>query len=465
MQLEGQGMYRDAAVLEEQAVGVDSLFTLAISELSYIHRKLGNDSVALYYHRRVLPLISRVTDKERFYILSVYYGPSFELDFSKAYESNQQLVVRYPNDAEGFAQLGWLAMYDGNVRAAIEAFQRALSLDSMPYYSGQIYSNWGYTLALAGDGKNAIDFFRRSKLIRPTYYSNDRYIAEAHWLNGELDSAEQTLRTMLPVAGAQERILAHMHLAPLYEFQGKLRAARAECTDAITACRRENRSSDEAYFHYLLGELAAESSQWDAYMDEMKQAQRLSRSPYFELPLIGASFARNGRLRASRRIVSDIGSAKSADPYFLKRRKDYVHLVNGEIMLQNRSPLEATDEFRSVERLHSGDPIFLLAQWGIARAAGLHGDTNAITLYRNLLQRRGEAVMAFVRSIRTSGFWTRQLWPDADFELGKFFLRTNDSALAEQHLRRCLEYWSHADADDQRALDAANILAQLTKSR
>ena len=283
-------------------------------------------------------------------------------------------------------------------------------------------------------------------------------------MSGELDSAEGTLRAILPITEAQEKIAALMDIVSLCYFEGKLQAARDMCRDAIGFCRKVDRPSDEAYFHYLLGELSAESSRQSTYSLEMKESERLCGSPLFELPLIAASYAQNGRPNESRRLLSRIASAVSSDPYFLKRRDDYIHLVRGEILLKSGPPVQAVREFQSVRRVHGGDPIFLLAQSGIARSADIQHDTIAAGLYMNLLERKGETVMACVRSIRTSGFWIRQLWPDAEFALGKLLFRNNDRANAGQHLRRCLRYWSRADGEDRRSREAATLLAQITKS-
>ncbi len=462
MRLEAQGNYHDAALLEEQAVSADPRFAMATSELSYDLRKLGRDSLALAYHDRVPSLVGRVSDRERSTILAVYYGPSFELDFPKAYSNIQQLVVRYPNNAEGFSILGWLAMYEGDTRAAIRSFQQSLALDSVTY-TGTIYNNWGYTLALAGDGEHALDFYKKSKAIRPAYYAIDVYMAEALWMRGLLDSAEEALRSVLQLTEGQQRISVSMQLASLCEFQGKLRSAQAECVEGLDLCKKYGRPMDEAYFHFLLAELAAASSQAGVYTREMTLAERLCSSPFFELPLIGQSFARNGRLVDARRIFDRILSTTSPDPYFRKRQKDFAHLVKGEILLQSQSPSEALGEFSNVERIHSGDPIFLLAQLGIARSHEVRGDTSAIVAYKSILEHRGEAVMAFVRSIRTGGFWTRQLWPEIDLALGKLLIRHHDRDRATQHLTDCLQCWHSADGSDEHAREATKILAQLTK--
>ncbi len=464
MVLEGQANFRDAAVLERKAVAVDSLFTMAISELSYLERKVGNDSAALFYHRRVLPLIDRVTDRERFLILGIYYGPSFELDFPKARESIRQLVVQYPNNAEGFSVLGWLEMYDGNSPAAIDAFKRSLALDSASFAS-TIFDNWGYALALAGDAVGAKKYYRQSKAMRPAYHSTDAYIAQAEWMAGELDSAETILRAILPAANPEQAVSSRMQLISLLEFQGRLKDAHDQCADAVEFCRRVHSPREEAYFHYLLGELAAESHDWKRYTREMNEGEKLSASPYFELPLIGASYARNSRLADARRILGEISSAVTPDPYFNKRRADYAHIINGEMNLRKELTSEASREFRAVERVHGGDPLFLLAQLGLARSADLQGDSTAPALYRNLLEHRGEAVMAFVRGIRTGGFWTRQLWPEAELAAGKLFARKQEVALAEEHLRNCIKLWGHADPGDSRMREASAILSQLTKDR
>jgi tetratricopeptide (TPR) repeat protein len=461
IRLQRLGEYQEAAYLEAEAIHEDSLFAMAVSELSYIHRKLGNDSLSLYYHRRSRALIDRATERERLYMSAIYYGPSFELDLPKAYEYAHQLVVRYPNDAEGFSLLGWLAMYDGNTGAAIDAFRRSLALDSVTY-AASVFNNWGYALAIGGDGARAREFYYRSSSLRPKYSAIDGYIAQSHWITEAPDSAARTLREALPHADGQEKLSRYMELASLCEFSGALARARDVCREAIDEARKMKRPGDEAYFHYLLGELAAELSDPDAYASEMKESANLSRSPFFELPLIGSSYARRGRFGDCERILSLIGSAKSDDPFFVKRRSEYISLVKGEGLLNRKSFDSASREFRSIQRLYGGDPVYLLAQWGAARCADSRHDSTAVNLYEKLLGMRGEVVMACIRNTRTSGFWIRQLWTDVDFALGKWYLARGDSDRAREHIRRSLTFTNDADTRDQRARDAKKILSQLT---
>ncbi|MBI4810118.1 MAG: tetratricopeptide repeat protein, partial [Ignavibacteriales bacterium] len=388
---EGQGKYQEAAILKEQAVAKDSLFTAAVSDLSYIHRKLGNDSLALYYHNRVLPLLNRVTDREKFYILSFYYGPSFELNYQKAFQNIQQLVLRYPNSAEGYATLGHLAMYVGDTKTAIEANQRSLEIDSV--YAGTVFNNMGYTYALSNNADEALKYYQKSKKIRPTYYAIDSYIAQSYWIKGQYDSVEQKLKSIFIVADLRRKILTYSQMASFYYFRGRLEDAAEQCKEAIKLCQTQRRTGDEAYFHFFLDEIEKARSNSSLYKIEMSAAERLSASPYPELPLIGASYALNGDIQSAENVIRKLNNLKSKDPYFMKRHQNFIDLVEGEIFHKQGLYEKAKKEFESVEKLHSADPYYLLAQKGIAQSWLHKSDSTAIRLFENILSRKGEIIM------------------------------------------------------------------------
>jgi serine/threonine protein kinase/tetratricopeptide (TPR) repeat protein len=346
--LQGMGKYREAAVLIQEAVEKDSLFTIAISALSYIYRKIGNDSFALHYHYKVLPLIDRVTDRERYLIMATYYGPSFEMDFQKAFKNLQQYVILYPNDSEGFAYMAHLAMFSGDLKTALEANEKALQLDST--FKGTIYNNTGFARALAGNANESIYFFKMSKAIRPEYFTIDTYLGQAYLIKQEPDSAEQVLKSVLEVGNPRLKLRAHMQLASLYYLQGRLEASRKECQLAIELCKETNQPADQAYFHYLQAQLAIEQGDGMTFRTEIELTERLCDSPFFEFALVGISYARNGYLKDARRIKSKIERATSLDPYFLKRKNDFIHIIQSEIYLATGEEAEAQKEFEAVQK-------------------------------------------------------------------------------------------------------------------
>ncbi|HAL55652.1 MAG TPA: hypothetical protein DCP63_04015 [Bacteroidetes bacterium] len=456
--LERQGKYAEAALLKEKAVILDSLFTIAVSDLSYIHRKLGNDSLALFYHNRVPSLIARVSDREKYYIMSMYYGPNFELDFQKTFQNVQQLVLQYPNSAEGFGLLGYNAMLTGDTKAALEANQRCLDLDSV--YAGTMYNNSGYALALAGRAGEALAQFRRSKQIRPTYHTIDMYVARTFLMAEEFDSAQAVLLGILPLAGPVQKMQAHGQLASLHHFRGRLVDASRECRKGLELSRSLGRRGDEAYFHFLLGEIAGDQGASLVFDQEMRLAAELSISPFIELPLVAGSLARNGRIERAEATLKLLGVARSGDPYFLRRRSELQHYARGEILLARNLTREAEREFQAVGEVHCGDPFYLLSQLGIARCAST--DSSAEERFMEILEKRGEVVMGVILSHRNYGLWASRLWPEASLELTKSQTARGKLSEAKTNVDRLMRIWQNADPSYHNA-QAARHLARLVK--
>jgi serine/threonine protein kinase/tetratricopeptide (TPR) repeat protein len=454
-----EGQYEQAAMMMEKSVALDSTFVMAISELAYAYRKTGNDSLAAVYHGRILPLVDRVTEPERLEILAMYYGPSFEIDFLKAYEQIHQLTVRYPNDAYAFATLGHLSMYAGNTRAALEANARAVAL--YPEYEKTCFNNSGFALALDGKPPEAMGWFRKAKALRPTYVAIDQYMALTHWMNEAYDSSETILRDAFSRSEGPQRNQIRVVLSSLDHFRGNLSSARKLCLDGVTECRALHQPGDEAYFHFLLAELAADGGKVGEYRTHIRTAAAMSASPFSDLPLVARSYARHGMTVEAERILQRMSSLRSFDPFFVRRREGFLNLVRGEILLAKGKYGEAQQLFDAVGKIQAGDPYYFLARKGSAECAARGGDTTAIALFDSILARRGEVMMGNLSSVRRTGFWTRWLWPEIHQDLARFCSTHGRTRIAERHLAACVGYWKDADASDLRAAEARLLLTQV----
>ncbi len=458
---EGDGNYERAAAFKGKAYLLDTLFTLAINDLSYIYRKLGNDSLALYYHKRIIPLLSRVTDRERLYILSIYYGPTFEFDIPKALQNIGQYVSLYPNDPLGYALLGWLSIYTGDIETTIEAGNKSIAIDTI--YAGTVYNNIGYALAQDGRSAEALQYFLKSKKIRPNYSAIDTYIAQLFLLEGKYDSAEYSMKSLLLKTESMAKVIAYSQLISLYYFEGRLNEARSLCNEAIDFSRKSNLIGNESYFHYMSGEIAADQQDYILYKHEMERAAEMSRSPFFEFPLIGVSYARHGMKSDAANILKKLLKFKSYDPYFIKFSGYFQHLIKGEILLYNNQYKKSTDEFLSVEKIQNADPYFLIAQRGIAECYIKQKDINAMNILNSLLAKNCESVMGELRASYCTGFWTRYLWPEVHLELGKLCIEQHKNEEAKYHLKECLNCWKNSDKGFKPAKEASNLLVKLQK--
>lgn len=458
-----EGQYAQCAVMMEKAVTIDSTFVMALSELAYAYRKIGKDSLAAVYHSRILPLVHRVTEPERLEILAMYYGPSFEIDFPKAYEQIHQLTIKYPTDAYAFATLGHLSMFAGNTQQALEANARAVAL--YPEYAKTCYNNSGFALALDGRPLEALGWFRKAKALRPTYISIDLYTALTHWMNEAFDSSAAILQNALSRVEGPQRNQVRVVLSSLDHFRGNLSSARRLCLDGVKECQNLDERGDEAYFHFLLGELAAAGGKMPEYRIQMGTAAALCTSPFSDLPLIARSYARHGMPAEADRILRRMISVRTYDPFFVRRRSGFLSLVRGEISLAEGKHGEAEQLFDAVEKIQAGEPYYFLARKGIADCAARRGDTTAIALYDSLLARRGEVMMGSLSSIRRTGFWTRWLWPEIHQDLGRFCSSHGRPGIAEAHLKASVGCWTGADASDLRVAEARSLLSRLQKRK
>jgi serine/threonine protein kinase/tetratricopeptide (TPR) repeat protein len=460
--LERQGKYQEAAILKGRAVELDSLFTMAVSDLSYIHRKLGNDSLALEFHRRVLPLIHRVTDREKFYILSVYYGPSFELDFQKAYESLQNLVVRYPNSPEGLPTLAHLAMFAGDFVRSVETGKQYLSLDSV--YAGPVFNNMGFALSLAGDPHQALDYYAKSKALRPSYHTIDIYRARAWWCAERFDSSEVILRHVLNVGDDATRLQALLNLASFCHFRGRFSEARRYCQEGLWLSHTLKRTKEETWFLYLLGELSFDFGDVPDYHRLMEQALGLSTSPFLEYLFVGSSFARKGFVEKAAGIVRRFNRLNSIDPYFLKRKDDFRNFILAELDLERGLVEDALQKFHSIRKIHAGDPLYFLAQARIAEGFFRVSDSSWAAVSQSILRHRGEVVTGVFISLRSNGFWITELWPGLHAEMGLRYATIGRNEQALYHLKQAAEAWSEADDSHQKARVVRLMLDRLSAS-
>ena len=154
---------------------------------------------------------------------------------------------------------------------------------------------------------------------------------------------------------------------------------------------------------------------------------------------------------------------KSADPYYVRRRNDFFHLVQGEVFLSRKFVDRAKAEFEMVEKVHCGDPVYFLAQQGIARCMARVSDSLGIISFTHLLEHRGELIMGPLLTYPVTGSWTSSIWPESHLELAKLYLHRGKRSEAESHLTAALRLWRDADPSFRKAREAKELITKLQK--
>jgi len=456
---EAQGKYAEAIQLKEQAVEIDSIFTMAISSLSYNYLKIGNYQKAMAYHSRVLPLIDNVTERERYSILTLYYGPYFEGDYTKAFYYAQQRIQQYPNDAVGHANLGHLAMMAGDFETAILSNSNAVKLDS--FLAGTCYNNSGYTFALNNQPDSARVYFKKSKKIRPEYHVIDLFIAQTFWIENKLDSAQFYFEMVIKKSNNVTKTRALTQLAALHHFQGQLQNAYEQCVEGIKICQIDGRTEDEAYFHYLQAIIANNRNDQTNFNRSIGQAIKMSPSPFFEVGLGSAIIAESGQIDRALNYFKELKLGGYLDPIFSQWYPDLENYISGIIAKIKTEPQEAITYFKKIQKRYSGDPIYWLAQKEIVQNKIALEDTTVLTDYKNIRDHHGEIIVSSLPSIRKGGLWTSALLSELPLEFCKYYLTGRDTARALDELKQSVLLWDNGDTNYSKKKELKILLSKI----
>jgi serine/threonine protein kinase/Tfp pilus assembly protein PilF len=453
------GMYAEAVEVLEKAVVLDSTFVMAIHSLSYNYKRVGNHRKAIYYHNKILPLIDRVTEKEKYSILRMYYGPEFERDYDKAYYYARKLVENYPEDGVALANMGHMAMYTGDYETAIQYSHKAIEADTI--FKSTCFNNIGFTYGLMGEPRLALKYFRESKEIRPIYLDIDFYIAQSYWIMGKIDSTEIIFKSLIPLADNAYRIRIYSYLACVYFYRGMMERAEQCAFLGIELCQQENLQGEEAYFSYLLSRIYREWSLADKEEYYLEKAIQLSESPYLEIGLSAIAHTKNGNGDIANKLIEQLHQIDEPDPIFQKRRLDMANYVQALKLVQQGDLQMALLQFQQIKKQVSIDPIYWLTRKEIAAVKLLMADTTALSDYQEILNHRGEIILGSLGGVRRSGFWSSHLIPELSAELGMYYLQSGDTTKALPYLREAKELWQQADKDYLPARKLSNVSAEL----
>jgi serine/threonine protein kinase/Flp pilus assembly protein TadD len=453
------GKYEEAAEVQEKAIALDSTFVMAISSASYNLKKIGNHKKAIYYHNKILPLIDRVTEKEKNSILTVYYGASFERDYDKAFYYAKRQVEKYPNDGVGLANLGHLAMLAGEYDIALEYSFKAIAVDTI--FTSTCYNNIGYTYALMGEPEEGLKYLEKSRKIRPHYLDIDFYIAQCYWIMGKLDSTESIFQSNITRANNAYRIRIHSYLACLYFYQGRMRQAEIHALLGVDLCKQENLPGDQAYFYLLLSEIYRELSQTQMALHFIEKASEYSELPYLEIGFAAIYQAKGGSFEKARMLINRMHALEEPDPIFKKRRQDMSNYVRALEEIHDGSFQRAELYLKQVKKHGSIDPFYWMTRKEIADLKLRRGDSTAYQIYRDILNHRFEIILCTMGGVRRAGCWSGHLIPELSAELGFHYLESGDTLNAHRYLNEARTIWQQADNNFIKSQKVSQIMSQL----
>jgi tetratricopeptide (TPR) repeat protein/tRNA A-37 threonylcarbamoyl transferase component Bud32 len=403
METRAQGTDEDSVRLFRRAIEHDLNFAMAWARLGTVYGNLDESNAAADATSEAFDLRDRVSEHERLYIESHYYG-GVTGQIEKVIESYELWKQTYPRGWEPYNNLSWLYYRMGQFEKAAEEGLQALNLEPdhpLPYTNiGRAYLN----LYRLDDAKTIYDGALAKGFL---YYSllTGRY--EVAYLQGDEETMAEMVRTL---AGKPGEARIRELQAGVAASQGRLSEARMLFQEGVDIAQRYNFGEQSAFLMARAAAAEAAYGNFDRARNEAIRAIEVARNRD-TLSVAAAILARVGATAQAEELVAEMeerfpkdtlihsvwiplaraageverGSYKraieeleAARPY--ERRYPWVIFARGQAHLAAGSAAEAAAEFQKLIDLKGvvpTRPVHTVAYLGLARAHALAGDVGA----------------------------------------------------------------------------------------
>jgi len=233
------GSDEEAIAYYERAIQNDPNFARAYSGWGLSAFKIGRRSEAEKQWQKALSLLDRMTERERFRTLGLYYT-AVSLNYHKAIENYEQLVEKFPADGAGHNNLSVLYFLTLQFNKSVEESGQLIEI----YPSRTLYrSNHALNAMWAGDMETAVDAAMSVILEDPTAFKPYIVLAMAALERGDVESAREAYGNM-QATGPRGKSRAVIGMADLELFLGRPELAEAMLLDGIEVDRAENNERD-----------------------------------------------------------------------------------------------------------------------------------------------------------------------------------------------------------------------------
>ena len=380
----------EAVPLYEKAVEADPEFARAYSGWGLSAFKLGRRTEATEKWNSALKLLDRMTERERYRTLGLYYSV-VSLNYEKAIDNYSQLVKLYPVDGAARNNLAISYFMTLNFPAA-----RAEGKGVLEMYPEDIQFRANYALyaMYASDLKTAAEEARKVLKADPTYYLAYLPLAMQAMTIPDLIAARQVY-DRAATQGDSAASLAAIGLADVALYDGKAADAEKILPGAIA---NDQASGNEQ------GVASKRAALARAYLLQDKRRQALDM-----LQELTAKAATNAEWVPAALLYSELGEVAETKKIADHLRSDlqpqsraYARMLDGLLALREKRAVEAVDALKSA--LGFADLWLVRYMLGEAYlAAGYPAE--AKSEFEACVKRRGEVMALFLDDIPTYRYY------------------------------------------------------------
>ena len=394
------------------AVELDPNFAMAYARLGAVYNNIGQETLSEQNRLKAFELRDRASEREKFYIMSHYFGDSGQLE--KGITALEMYKQTYPRDSIPTTNLASIYIQLGQFENALDNARQAVAIDPL---SVTAYSN----LANAYTGLNRLEEAKATlrEGLQHQVKSGGIHIqlASIAWFQADTATMEKELKEAENTPGGDFGVLTFR--ANLAAARGQLKLSRDFGKKAREAMERLKLSqvSANVLSQQAVIECVAENRALAA--DFAHQALKLSNSIFVETNS-GAALAIAGNDKEALGLADDISrrrpndtnaqfvnvpmirsviemqhgnTAKAMDlldtAAVYGRSNDGVPFIRGQTYLKAGQGGDAAQEFKKVLNLAAfagPDIVVSAARLGLARAYAKQQDTaNARIAYQDFL--------------------------------------------------------------------------------
>ncbi len=418
----------------KRAIELDPNFALVYADMGSSYSNQNQSSLAADCMRKAFDLRDRVTELERFQIMSVYYH-LFLGDLEKASQTDDLWMQAYPRAYSPLASLGSIDMVVGQYEKAAAEARKAISMepDDLVNYGnlGEIY----LALNQFDEAQAITDEALKRKLDGPQLRGNQYGLA---FFRGDTTGMKQQMDWAVGKPGAEDVILAIE--GETEAWSGKLGKARELTRQAVESARRNGYKesgalwlSSEVITEALFGEM--EAARKDA--GDVVTLAPGSRDGEAQATL---AYALAGDATHAQALAGDLSKRFPEDTIV---RSVWLPTIQAEIEVGRKSGTRAVGILQAAAPYELGmlsvsavnSALYPAYVRGLAYLIqGKSGGAGAAAEFQKIIDHRGL-------------LWDRATGPLAHLGLARAEVMLGDSAKARTAYQDFLSMWKDGDAD------------------
>jgi tetratricopeptide (TPR) repeat protein len=369
----------------KKAIAADPNFGRAYSGIALMNGRLGRDAEAEAAWKTALSLTDRMTDREKYRTLGLYY--TFSRNYAKAIDTYTAFLEKYPADTSGHNNLAIAYVNTLRFEEALEEGRALLKI-----YPDRVLYRTNVALYAMYAGRFDVAAAEAKTVLEKDPSAHKAYLVQAAAALAAGDSAAvKDAYARMSEAGPRGASLAALGAADFAIYEGRFREAVDLLRDGVAkdvaagnTTGQATKSIALADAYLALGDRARAAAVVQAALSASRQDPILAAAAELSF--------RVGRTAEGRALVTELGARLPALP------RAYARIVEAQLALGEKRYSDAIETLQAAQKvidLWLGRYVLGLAYL----QAGYYAE--ALAEFETCMKRRGEATALLIDDMPT----------------------------------------------------------------